>query len=59
MAFTKCSRCGESFHLKVTSSELVRELKHKEDAGEVRCIRCFKTVNEYDVIETITPNESS
>ncbi|MGF1770301.1 DUF4926 domain-containing protein [Enterovibrio makurazakiensis] len=58
MAFTNCSRCGESFHLRITSSESIEELKRKEDAGEVLCISCFRTIKEHDVVEIVSLNKN-
>ncbi len=58
MTFTSCSRCNESLHLKINSSEAANELRSKEDSGKILCIRCFKTNSEYDVVEVISANES-
>jgi len=56
MATTKCSRCGESFHLRLTSEQAIDELRAKERNGDVLCIRCFKNLNQYDVVQVISEN---
>ena len=58
MAFTNCSRCGESFHLRITSTESIDELKKKEHERKVFCLGCFKAVKEYDVVKVISLNKS-
>ena len=56
MAFTKCSRCGESFHLRLNSEQALNELHEKENKGEVLCLGCFKELKEYDVVQVIAKN---
>lgn len=56
MAYTKCSRCGEEFHLRITSDDSLRELKLKELKNEVLCLGCFKSIKEYDVVRVISEN---
>jgi len=42
MPFTKCSQCGESFHLKLISEKALNQLHEKEKNGEALCLECFK-----------------
>lgn len=56
MAYTKCSRCGEQFHLRITSADALESLKSKESRGEVLCIGCFRVIEELDVVEIIGTN---
>lgn len=56
MAYTKCSRCGEAFHLRITSDDSLKELQLKEQKSEVLCLGCFKSVKEYDVVKVIAEN---
>lgn len=56
MAFTKCSRCGESFHLRLSSVQALNELHEKEKNGEVLCLGCFKELKEYDVVQVVAKN---
>lgn len=56
MTYTQCFRCGEKFHLRITSNEALGELRKKEEAGEVLCLGCFKSLKDYDVVKTISEN---
>jgi len=56
MTYTKCSRCGEVFHLRLTSEQAIDELHTKERNGAVLCIGCFKNLKEYDVVQVISEN---
>jgi len=56
MANTTCSRCGETFHLRITSEEAINELKMKEINNEVLCLGCYKSLNELDVVQVIAIN---
>ena len=58
MTFTKCPRCNESFHLRLTSEAALRELREKEKVGENLCFGCFKEIKEYDVVKVIQKNDS-
>lgn len=42
MPSTKCSQCGESFHLRLINEKAYDELHEKEKKGEVLCLECFK-----------------
>ncbi len=56
VAFTKCSQCGESFHLRLTSDQALNELHEKENNGEVLCLGCLKELKEYDVVQVVVKN---
>ncbi len=56
MAYTKCSRCGEQFYLRITSTDALALLKSEEDSGDVLCIGCFKSIKELDVVKIISAN---
>lgn len=56
MAYTKCSRCGDEFHLRITSDDSINELRRKEQRSEVLCLACFKSLKEYDVVKVISEN---
>jgi hypothetical protein len=58
MPYTKCSQCGEEFHLRITSDDSIKNLKRKEESGQVHCIGCFKTIKEYDVVKVIALNKN-
>lgn len=58
MAHAKCCRCGEEFHLRLTSEESLKELRHKEQTNEVLCLGCFKHVKVHDVVKIISENEN-
>ncbi|MEN3158682.1 DUF4926 domain-containing protein [Alkalimonas sp. NCh-2] len=58
MAYTKCSRCGEEFHLRIASDDSLKELRFKEQRNEVLCLGCFKSIKEYDVVKVISENSS-
>lgn len=56
MAYTKCSRCGEEFHLRIILDESLKELRFKEQRSDVLCLGCFKSIKEYDVVKVISGN---
>lgn len=56
MAYTKCSRCGDTFHLRLTSEQALNELHEKEKEHEVLCFGCFRTIKEFDVVQVIVIN---
>ena len=56
MAYTKCSRCGEEFQLRIVSDDSLKELRHKEQRNEVLCLGCFKSIKKYDVVKIISEN---
>ena len=56
MAYTTCSQCGETFHLRITSEEAINKLRQKEKNNEVLCLGCFKSLNELDVVQVIAEN---
>ena len=56
MAYTKCSRCGEELHLRITSDNSINELRRKEQRNETLCLGCFKNLKEYDVVKVISEN---
>jgi hypothetical protein len=56
MAYTKCSRCGEEFHLRLTSNDSLQDLRKKEKRNDVLCLGCFKSIKEYDVVKVISEN---
>ena len=58
MASTNCSRCGESFHLRISSEENLQKLKLKEKKNEVLCLGCFKTLKLYNTVKVIGENSS-
>ncbi|MBU2983981.1 DUF4926 domain-containing protein [Saccharophagus degradans] len=58
MPYTKCSQCGEEFHLRITSDDSLKDLKGKEESGRVHCIGCFKSIKEYDVVKVIKLNKN-